>query len=53
MKKITAIFNMTIDGNCDHTIPNPDAEIHEHYTHLLKKSGAVLNGRKTFELMKF
>jgi len=44
---------MTIDGNCDHTILNPDVEIHEHYTNLLKESGVVLYGRNTFELMKY
>lgn len=53
MRKVLAVFNMTIDGNCDHTIPNPDVEIHEHYTHLLKESGVVLYGRNTFELMKY
>lgn len=44
---------MTIDGNCDHTIPNPDVEIHEYYTNLLEESGVVLYGRNTFELMKY
>lgn len=53
MRKVLAAFNMTIDGNCDHTIPNPDAEIHVHYTNLLKESGVVLYGRNTFELMKY
>ncbi|WP_313188983.1 dihydrofolate reductase family protein [Sphingobacterium sp.] len=53
MRKITAAFNMTLDGNCDHTVPNPDAEIHDHYSQLLNNAHALLYGRITFELMKF
>lgn len=53
MRKVIAAFNMTIDGNCDHTVPNPDHNIHKHYTDLLKNSDAILYGRKTFELMKY
>lgn len=44
---------MTIDGNCDHTIPNPDADIHDHYSHLIENAEALLYGRITFELMKY
>jgi len=53
MGKIIAAFNMTIDGNCDHRIPNPDQEVHEHYADLLKRADVILYGRKTFELMKY
>lgn len=53
MVKIIAAFNMTIDGNCDHRILNPDLEVHEHYADLLKQAGLILYGRKSFELMKY
>jgi len=53
MRKITAAFNMTLDGNCDHTVPSPDADIHDHYSQLISSADALLYGRITFELMKF
>ena len=53
MGKIVAAFNVTIDGNCDHTAGLPDAEIHDHYTSLLNNAGKILYGRTTFELMKY
>lgn len=53
MRKIIAAFNMTLDGYCDHTAVDADAEIHDHYTQLLKEGSVILYGRKTFELMEF
>lgn len=53
MRKIIAAFNMTIDGNCDHTAGIPDEEVHQHYTELLRKSDAILYGRTTYQLMEF
>ncbi len=44
---------MTLDGNCDHTVPSPDADIHDHYSQLISSADALLYGRITFELMKF
>ncbi len=44
---------MTIDGFCDHTAVDPDAEIHQHYTDLLNDAGVLLYGRTTFQLMQF
>jgi dihydrofolate reductase len=52
MRKLVAAINMTIDGFCDHTAGIPDAEIHQHYTDLLRNSGAVLYGRITYKLME-
>ena len=46
-------MNMTLDGFCDHTAMNADDEIHQHYTELLREAGAVIYGRKTFQLMEF
>lgn len=44
---------MTLDGNCDHRVGIPDAELHQHYAGLLSNVGAVLYGRITYELMKY
>jgi dihydrofolate reductase len=52
MRKLIAAINMTIDGFCDHTAGIPDAEIHEHYTALLRDAGAILYGRITYQLME-
>ncbi len=46
-------MNMTLDGYCDHTAMIADEEIHEHYADLLRSAGAVIYGRKTFQLMEF
>ena len=53
MSKVIAAFNMTLDGICDHTAGLPDEEIHQHYNELLDQGGAILYGRKTYELMEF
>lgn len=53
MGKIISAINMTLDGFCDHTAVDPDAEIHQHYTDLLISAEAVLYGRVTYELMQF
>lgn len=53
MGKVIAAINTTIDGFCDHTAGLPDEEIHQHYTELLNRGGAVLYGRTTYQLMEF
>lgn len=53
MRKVIAAFNMTIDGNCDHTAGIADEEIHQHYTNLLNNGGVILYGRTTYQLMEF
>lgn len=53
MRKLVAAINMTLDGFCDHTAVNPDEEIHQHYADLLRNAGAVLYGRKTYQLMEY
>ena len=52
MRKLVAAINTSIDGFCDHTAGVPDAEIHQHYTELLKSAGAILYGRITYQLME-
>ena len=53
MAKLIAAMNMTLDGYCDHTAMIADDEIHDHYTDLLRSGGAVIYGRKTFQLMEY
>jgi dihydrofolate reductase len=53
MRKVIAAFNMTLDGFCDHTIMVADEELHRHYSDLMKSGGAILYGRKTYQLMEF
>lgn len=53
MRKIIATFNMSLDGNCDHTKGIADEEIHQHYTELLGQGDAILYGRTTYQLMEF
>jgi dihydrofolate reductase len=52
MRKVIAAINMTLDGFCDHTLMIADDEIHEHYNELLRKSGTILYGRITYQLME-
>jgi dihydrofolate reductase len=52
MPNVIAAFNMTLDGNADHTAGVPDAEIHQHYTDLLNSGGTILYGRTTYQLME-
>jgi len=53
MRRLVAAINMTLDGYCDHTAVSPDEEIHQHYSDLLSNAGAVLYGRKTYQLMEY
>lgn len=53
MRRVIAAINMTVDGFCDHTAVNPDEEIHNHYTDLLRNAGTILYGRVTYQLMEF
>jgi dihydrofolate reductase len=52
MRKVIYAINLTLDGCCDHTKFNPDEDLHEHYTHLLRDdAGLLVYGRKTYQLM--
>ena len=53
MRKLIAAINMTLDGFCDHTLINPDEEIHQHYADLLSSADAILYGRVTYQLMQY
>lgn len=52
MRKLIATINMTLDGFCDHTAVDANEELHRHYTELLNRSGAIIYGRKTYQLME-
>jgi dihydrofolate reductase len=52
MRNVIYAINITLDGCCDHTKFNPDEEILEHYTRLLRDdAGVLVYGRKTYQLM--
>ena len=52
MRKLIYAINLTLDGCCDHTKFNPDEDLHEHYTQLLRDdAGLLVYGRKTYQLM--
>lgn len=52
MRKLIAAINITLDGFCDHTSGIPDAELHQHYTDLLRSADTILYGRVTYQLME-
>lgn len=52
MRKVIAAINMTLDGYCDHTAVDADAELHQYYTDLLNNAGVLLYGRITYLLME-
>jgi len=52
MRNVIYAINLTLDGCCDHTKFNPDEDLHEHYTRLLRDdAGLLVYGRKTYQLM--
>lgn len=51
MRKLIFAINVTADGYCDHTLGNPDDEVLDYFTKLMRESGTLLYGRKTYELM--
>jgi dihydrofolate reductase len=52
MRKVVYTINITLDGCCDHTKFNPDEDLLEHFTHLLRDdAGLLVYGRKTYQLM--
>jgi len=53
MRKVIAAFNMTLDGDSNHTTGVPSEDLHEHYSELLNNTGVILYGRTTYELMQF
>ena len=51
MRNLIYAINITLDGCCDHTKFNPDENLLEHYTQLLRDADLIVYGRKTYQLM--
>ncbi|PZR30076.1 MAG: dihydrofolate reductase [Citrobacter freundii] len=52
MRKLIAATNMSLDGFCDHTSLNPDGEVHDYYTDMLRNADTIIYGRITYQLME-
>jgi hypothetical protein len=50
--RLTFALNVTLDGCCDHREMIADDELHDHFTQLIGAAGAMLYGRRTYELME-
>ena len=51
MRNVIFAINTTLDGCCDHTKFNPDAETFEYFTRLTRDADTFVYGRKTYQLM--
>ena len=51
MRKVVFAINIMADGYCSHTDGIPDEELHEYFSGVLRKSGTILFGRITYQLM--
>jgi dihydrofolate reductase len=45
-------INVTLDGCCDHRAMVADEELHRHATENIKRAGALLFGRVTYQMME-
>lgn len=52
MGLLTLGINVTLDGCVDHRVGIADDETHAYFTDLMDRSGALLWGRVTYELME-
>ena len=52
MGRLTFALNVTLDGCCDHRVGVADDEMHRYWTRVMDASGAMLFGRRTYELME-
>ncbi len=51
MRNVILAMNMSLDGCCDHTRFNPDAETLTMLRSLMREADTFLYGRKTYQLM--
>ncbi|MDE3056961.1 MAG: dihydrofolate reductase family protein [Bacteroidota bacterium] len=51
MRKVVFAINCTADGYCGHTDMNPDDEVGEYFTSLLREMSLIIFGRTTYQLM--
>ena len=52
MGLLTFALNVTLDGCCDHREMVADDEMHRCWTRVMDAAGAMLFGRRTYELME-
>jgi dihydrofolate reductase len=52
MGRLTFALNVTLDGCCDHREGVADDEMHRYWTRVMDAAGAMLFGRRTYELME-
>ena len=52
MGLLTFALNVTLDGCTDHRAGIPDPELHRYWTRVMGSAGAMLFGRRTYELME-
>lgn len=51
MRKLIYAINLTMDGCCDHTKMNPEPEMYEFHTNLVRNADMLVYGRITYQLM--
>jgi dihydrofolate reductase len=51
MRKVMFAMNISIDGCYEHTHFAPDEELMDYFTRLMRDTGLIVYGRKTYELM--
>ena len=51
MRTVTFGINISIDGYCDHTIFNPDEEVHDYFTGMIDDADLIFFGRIMYQLM--
>ena len=52
MGLLTFVLNVTLDGCCDHREMVANDEMHRYWTRVMNAAGAMLFGRRTYELME-
>lgn len=52
MQPLRYSINVTLDGCVDHTEGIPDAESHRYAADIIARAGALLLGRKTYQMME-
>ncbi|RFZ84821.1 deaminase [Mucilaginibacter terrenus] len=51
MRKVSFAINISLDGVCDHTLFNPNPEIHEYFTEVMNEVDLIFFGRIMYQLM--
>lgn len=51
MRTVTFGMNISLDGYCDHTIFNPDMELHDYFTGMMEDVDLLFFGRVMYQLM--